>query len=90
MVTAIIPHFVSVPRFRGRPCLLTRMELLPVGRDLISSLARGPNPTRILVANCLEWPKLSDSSWLNPTQECGFYEFATSVNTCATRGKKPC
>jgi len=48
MVPAIIPHFVSVPRFRGRPCLLTRMELLPVGRELISSLSRGPNPTRSL------------------------------------------
>jgi len=48
MVPVIIPHFVSVPRFRGRPRLLTRMELLPVGRDRIASLSRGPNPTRVL------------------------------------------
>src|SRR5215470_13943673 len=51
----------------------------------------GPKPTLTRVANCLEWPKLSDSSWLNPTQECGFYEFATSVNThVISRKVAPC
>jgi len=48
MVAVIIPHFLSVLRFRGRPRLLTRMDALPTGRELISSLSRGPNPTRLL------------------------------------------
>ena len=32
MTTIIIPHFLSSPRFLGRPRLLTRISRLPTGR----------------------------------------------------------
>jgi len=34
MTTAIIPHFLSSPRFLGRPRLLTRCSALPGGRGI--------------------------------------------------------
>ena len=34
MTTVIIPHFLSSPRFLGKPRLLTRIARLLVGRDI--------------------------------------------------------
>jgi len=48
----------------------------------------------ILLANYPQWPRLSDLSWLTPTQECKFREFANSIfQYCAridlTKENKP-
>ena len=34
MAVVIIPHFLAIPRWLGRPRLLTRLARLPVGRDI--------------------------------------------------------
>jgi hypothetical protein len=36
-------------------------------------------PGRIGLANCPEIPGIFDVSWLAPTQECAFREFANSI-----------
>src|SRR3989442_9720368 len=37
MTTGIIPHFLSISRFLGRPQLLRRHSPLPTGRDIARS-----------------------------------------------------
>ena len=62
--------------------ILRCLQTLTARVDALSAQVEqyGPNPTLTLVANCQKWPRLSDLSWLAPTQECGVYEFATSVS----------
>lgn len=72
-------------RNRGKTCLIgdwlrTMLSVLP---DTIAVFSPhyGSYAILTLLTNCRELLGPSDLSWLPPTQECGFREFANSIRS---------
>lgn len=69
----------------GKTCLRgdwlrTMLSVLP-DTIAVSSSHDGSYAILILLAQCRELLGTSDVSWLPPTQECGFREFANSIRS---------